>query len=339
MGETMNHANLAKSLVQLLGGFRQHDFVRFKAEHERLYDEAVRSGDHTEVVTHFYTVMADLLEAYYGTAWHFVPPEHAGQSRDEAIRGLHRRIAKLIDHEPGREALDVGCGIGSCMRGVALESGGRVTGITMGQYEVDEANALNASAHLDRLCTAKQVDFNAIPFEEGRFDSAYAVYSYKYSPSLKQAFGEVFRVLRPGGRFLVYDMMKADTFDENDPEHARAIDTFAYVCGMPPFLSSQQRIDEARLVGFDLLTEMDLSQAFPWYDHFVRPPILMKLVESKRLLGVVRWAERAGLLPEGFAPFYETFVVSNVASMVNGGKMGALTGSNLVVFQKPGGAS
>jgi sterol 24-C-methyltransferase len=332
----MNHANLARSLMKLFASFRQHDFVRFKAEHERLYEEAIRTGDHTEVVTHFYTVMADLLESYYGNAWHFVPPEYAGQSRDEALQAFYRRVGKLLDLGPGREAIDLGCGIGSAMRGVALESGGRITGLTMGQYEVDEANALNAKAHLDKLCTTVQGDYLDLPFEENRFDCAYAIYSYKYSPSLKQSFSEVFRVLRPGGRFLVYDMMKADTFDENDPAHQRAIDTFAYVCGMPPFLSSQQRIDDAQLVGLELLTEMDLSQELPWYDHFVRPPMLMKLVESKRIQGLVRWAERAGLVPRGFAPFYQTFVVDNVSSMVNGGKMGALTGSNLVVFQKPG---
>ena len=333
----MNHANLLKSFVRLLTGFRQHDFEQFNEEHARLYEAACRTGDHTEVAAHFYSVMADLLESYYGSAWHFVPPEHAGQSRDAAIRGLHRRVAKLIDHGPGRETLDLGSGIGSCMRGVALESGGRVTGITIGQNEVDEANALNAKARLDGLCNTIQGDFATLPFEDGRFDSAYAIYAYKYSPSLKQTFGEVYRVLRPGGRFLIYDMVKADTFDEGNPEHVRVLDTFAYVCGMPPIHSSRQRVDEAGLVGFELLTELDLSQEFPWYDHFLHPPILMKLIESERLLGLVRWSERSGLLPRGFASFYENFVAGNAASMVNGGKMGALTGSNLVVFQKPGG--
>ena len=331
----MNHANLLNSFFRLLARFHRTDLESFTTEHNRLYDEAKKTGDYTEAATHFYTVMADLLEAYYGSAWHFVPPESKGQSRDDALRGLHRRVAKLIGHAPGREALDLGCGIGSCMRGVALESGGRVTGITIGPNEVLEANALNRKANLDRLCMVEQGDFAHLPFEEERFDAAYAIYSYKYSPSLKEAFGEVHRVLKPGGLFLIYDMVKAETFDATDPEHVRLLDFFAYACGMPPIHSNRQRVDEANVVGFECMTEMDLSQEFTWYDHFLHPPILMKLFESKRVLALIGRAEGLGLLPRGFAKFYEIFVAGNVVSMVNGGKQGALTGSNLVVLRKP----
>jgi len=327
--------NLTTALARLIGGFRHADLEEFVAEHARLYAEARRTGDHTEVATHFYSVMADLLEVYYGSAWHFAPPEHPGQSREEALRALHRRVAHLIDHGPGREALDLGCGIGSCMRAVALESGGHVTGITIGPNEVEEANRLNRQARLDRLCHVEQGDFGRLPFADGRFDSAYAIYSFKYSPSLKQTFGEVSRVLRPGGLFLIYDMVKADTFDPSDPEHVRLLDSFAYATGMPPIHSNAERISEARLVGLECLSELDLSQDLPWYDHFTRTPLFMRLLESQRVLGLIRRAERTGLLPRGFAAFYETFVAGNVIAMVEGGKRGALTGSSLLVLRKP----
>jgi len=331
----MTMPNLLNSFVRLLAGFRRADLAEFVKDHERLYAEARRSGDHTEVAAHFYSVMTDVLEAYYGTAWHFAPPEHAGQSRDEAIRSLHRRVARLIRHEPGREALDLGCGVGSCMRGVALESGGRVTGITIGQNEVDEAIALNRGARLDKLCSVLQGDFGALPFDDDRFDSAYAIYSYKYSPSLKQAFGEVHRVLKPGGLFLIYDMVRTDTFDPGNSEHVRLLDTFAYATGMPPVHSNAERLSEAGLAGFECLSELDLSQDLPWYDHFTRTPLLVPLLESKRILRWIQRAERAAILPRGFSAFYETFIAGNLTSMVNAGKQGALTGSSLVVLRKP----
>ena len=327
--------NLSTSLLRLLASFRRTDLQAFVDEHAHLYAEARRSGDHAEVATHFYSVMADLLEAYYGTAWHFVPPEHPGQSREDALRGLHRRVARLIRHEPGRETLDLGCGVGSCMRGVALESGGRVTGITIGPNEVEQANALNRAARLDKLCHAVQGDFAALPFEDARFDSAYAIYSFKYSTSLKQTFGEVYRVLRPGGHFLIYDMVKADSFDPGNREHVRLLDAFAYATGMPPIHSNAERVSEAALTGFECVAELDLSQELPWYDHFTRTPLLMPLIESKTLQRLIGRAERVGLVPRGFAAFYETFVAGNVAALVNAGKCGAMTGSSLVVFRKP----
>lgn len=319
----------------MLGGFRRADLGRFVAEHERLYAEARRTGDHTQVASHFYSVMADVLEAYYGTAWHFVPPEHAGQSREEAIRGLHRRVARLLGHAPGRESLDLGCGVGSCMRGVALESGGRVTGITIGPNEVEEANKLNREARLEKLCQVVQGDFAALPFENERFDSAYAIYSFKYSTSLKQTFGEVHRVLKPGGLFLIYDMVKADTYDPGNPEHRRLLESFAYTNGMPPIHSNAERVTEAGLAGFECLSELDLSQDLPWYDHFTRTPLFLPLIESKTLLRWIHRAERAELLPGGLAKFYEIFVAGNLTALVNAGKCGAMTGSSLVILRKP----
>lgn len=327
--------NLSASLVRLLGSFRRTDLERFVADHDRLYAEARRSGDHSEVATHFYSVMADLLETYYGTAWHFVPPDHPRQSREDALRGLHRRVARLIGHGPGREALDLGCGVGSCMRGVALESGGSVTGITIGPNEVEQANALNRSAKLDGLCRVVQGDFASLPFEDGRFDAAYAIYSFKYSTSLDRTFGEVHRVLRPGGIFLIYDMVRADTYDPNDPEHVRLLDTFAYATGMPPIHSNAERIHEADAAGFECLADMDLSQDLTWYDHFTRTPLLMPLIESPRLQKLIEKAEARSLVPRGFASFYRIFVAGNLAALVNAGKVGAMTGSSLVILRKP----
>lgn len=326
--------NLFGSYLRLLGGFRQHDLERFAEEHDRLYHEARRTGDHGAAATHYYSVMADFLEAYYGTGWHFVPPEHARQRREDAIRGLHGRIARLIQHGPGRHALDLGCGIGDAMRTVALESGGAVTGLTIGQNEVDTANAKSREAGLDRMCRAVQGDFGKLPFEDASFDAAYSIYAYKYSVSLKQAFGEVARVLRPGGLFVLYDMVRTEAYDPDDPEHVRLLETFAYSTGMPPIHSNRDRIAEAGLVGFECLTEMDLGQRWPWYHFFERPRVLMPLLESERVKRLLDRAAGAGLVPRGFDRFYRTFVSDTVTSMVNAGRRGLLTGSSILVLRR-----
>lgn len=327
--------NLSSSLLRLFAQFRRTDLEAFVAEHDRLYAEARRSGDHTEAVVHFYSVMADLLETYYGSAWHFIPPEHPRQSREDAIRGFHRRVARLLDLRPGRDALDLGCGVGSCMRAVALESGCRVSGITMGPNEVEQGNLLSRKARLDGQCRIVQGDYAALPFDDASFDAAYAVYSFKYATSLERTFSEVFRVLRPGGLFLVYDMVKADTFDERNPEHVRLLDQFAYSTGMPPIHSNTDRLRVAADVGFECLADTDLSQDLPWYDHFTRTPLLMPMIESRRVRSLVERAEARGWLPRGFSAFYRTFVADNLASLVNAGKVGAMTGSSLVILRRP----
>jgi hypothetical protein len=62
----------------------------------------------------------------------------------------------------------------------------------------------------------------------------------------------------------------------------------------------------------------------------------MTALGSKTTLRLTARAERAGLLPRGFAAFYEIFLAGITTSMVEAGKQGALTGSSLVVLRKPG---
>jgi ubiquinone/menaquinone biosynthesis C-methylase UbiE len=58
-----------------------------------------------------------------------------------------------------------------------------------------------------------------MPFEDGTFDCGYAIYSLKYFPDLEPVFKEITRVLKPGGRFVVYDLVKTSSYDENCEEH------------------------------------------------------------------------------------------------------------------------
>lgn len=58
-----------------------------------------------------------------------------------------------------------------------------------------------------------------MPFEDGSFDCGYAIYSLKYFSDLEPIFKEIARVLKPGGRFVVYDLVKTSDFDEECGEH------------------------------------------------------------------------------------------------------------------------
>jgi len=43
---------------------------------------------------------------------------------------------------------------------------------------------------------------------EASQDAAYAIYSLKYIPRLDSVMAEVARILKPGGLFVVYDLLK-----------------------------------------------------------------------------------------------------------------------------------
>ncbi|EPB67937.1 hypothetical protein ANCCEY_12968 [Ancylostoma ceylanicum] len=72
---------------------------------------------------------------------------------------------------------------------------------------------------IDSTCHLIEGDCHNMPLEDSSKDAAYAIYSLKYFPQLDGVMKEVSRVLKQGGRFLVYDLMKTEKYDKNNEEH------------------------------------------------------------------------------------------------------------------------
>ena len=50
---------------------------------------------------------------------------------------------------------------------------------------------------------------------------------------LEEVYGEVFRVLKPGGLFASYEWVSTKLYDSNNPEHVRIMDEINYGNGLP----------------------------------------------------------------------------------------------------------
>lgn len=109
---------------------------------------------------------------------------------------------------PAMHLLDVGCGIGGPARFLARRFGCRVTGIDLTPEFVAVAESLTR-----RVGLADRVDFRegsalALPFGDGSFDGATLLHVGMNIADKATLFGEVGRVLKPGGFFAVYDVMR-----------------------------------------------------------------------------------------------------------------------------------
>ena len=106
------------------------------------------------------------------------------------------------------EVLDVGCGIGGPARYFARTWGADVTGVDLTPAFVELATDLTARTGLaDRV---RFVEGSALdlPFDDGRFELATMNHVGMNIADKARVFAEVRRVLRPGGRFVVYDLMR-----------------------------------------------------------------------------------------------------------------------------------
>lgn len=112
-----------------------------------------------------------------------------------------------FDIAPGAQALDIGCGIGGTARTLAVRHGAEVQGVDLTPELVDVA------ATLSRMAGVTGVEFVqgsavALPFPAGRFDLATLLHVGMNVSDKAAMFAEAARVLRPGGVFAIYDVMR-----------------------------------------------------------------------------------------------------------------------------------
>lgn len=101
----------------------------------------------------------------------------------------------------GTTVLDVGCG--TCV----LEEMMRGEGLTVGVDLTDGMVRAGQRKHIPRVTSLLRSDGERLPFRESSFDAVVSCYVVKYcSPDLLVS--EMARVLKPGGRLVVYDFAK-----------------------------------------------------------------------------------------------------------------------------------
>lgn len=107
--------------------------------------------------------------------------------------------------------LDVGCGIGGASRFVASHYGPRVTGIDLTNEYIETGSELCAWVGLDERVSLHQGSALEMPFEDHSFDHAYMMHVGMNIEGKVTLFAEVARVLKVGGSFGVYDLMRIES--------------------------------------------------------------------------------------------------------------------------------
>lgn len=144
------------------------------------------------------------------------------------IVATRARAMDLLSPVAGESVLDVGAGPGFLLQDIAAAVGdrGHAAGIDISKSMVAMARGrCGAGSNIEVV----QGDAMALPWPEERFDRAVSTQVYEYVSDLAAAFGELHRVLKPGG-IAVLMATDADTmiFAGGDPQ------TTDQICGAWP---------------------------------------------------------------------------------------------------------
>ncbi|RUX03241.1 MULTISPECIES: methyltransferase domain-containing protein [unclassified Mesorhizobium] len=119
-----------------------------------------------------------------------------------------RDLISQLGLKPGARLLDIGSGIGGPARFVANNAGVDVTGIDLTQSYVDIATSLSRRTGMAGKTHFVQGSALDMPFAKAGFDAAMILHVGMNLPDKAKLMSEAARVLKPGGVFAVYDVMR-----------------------------------------------------------------------------------------------------------------------------------
>ena len=209
---------------------------------------------------------------------------------DDTLRQATQNLTDLLIHaanlEPDLDVLDVGCGVGTPAVRLASRERCRVTGITTSPVGLDQARA-RIGPHGDRLrfelANAMQTGFPA-----STFDRVFSLESAHLMTDHPALFRECYRVLRPGGRLALCDVVQVTDLEKRIPEiegyralgHSRPVAQrmlkavhrpFRQVFACVGFTDAALYRDAAQAAGFAQVSVENISLATrPTLEHWGR---------------------------------------------------------------------
>jgi arsenite methyltransferase len=157
----------------------------------------------------------------------------------------------------GRDSsvLDVACGRGESARVLAAHFGCNVIGMDYSSENIDRANVLAGDAAMSDRIRFVQGDAERLPFAAGSFDVVICECSLCVFPDLETALQEFRRVLRPGGRLGISDVVL------NEPVPVSLRDLFGHVLCISGALSFDGYREALESAGYASIRSRDASSA------------------------------------------------------------------------------
>jgi len=131
------------------------------------------------------------------------------------IRGRQAtlELARSLNLSADSRVLDIGSGLGGPARTLVETYGCRVTGIDLTQAFCDAAAILSEWVGLSDRVAFRQGDATSLPFADGEFDAAMTIHVAMNIARKDRLYAEAKRVLKPGARFAVYDILQGEGGD------------------------------------------------------------------------------------------------------------------------------
>jgi tocopherol O-methyltransferase len=230
----------------------------------------------------------DLIEEFL--AWGMESPE--GQS--------------LAEKSKFSQILDIGCGIGGSTLYLAEKFQAQATGITLSPVQANRAIERAQAAQLSQNVNFRVANALEMPFEDDSFDLVWSLESGEHMPNKIQFLQECYRVLKPGGLFLMATWCHRPvwpTAPELTDDERKHLTEIYRVYALPYVISLPEYEAIAIKTGFDCIQTADWSKAVaPFWNIVIDSAFNLKSILGLLSSGwtTIEAALSLGLMSQGY---------------------------------------
>ncbi|MDE8589185.1 class I SAM-dependent methyltransferase [Arthrobacter sp. NQ4] len=182
------------------------------------------------------------------------------------IRGRRAtlEIIEALALTAGSHVLDLGSGLGGPARTLAELTGCTVTGVDLTPEFCQVATALSEWTGLSGRTRFRVGDATATGLPDQSVDAALTMHVAMNIPDKHALYAEAFRLLRPGGRFVVYDVLQGEGGEVHYPVPWASDSSTSF----PATLEEMRELLPS--AGLDVVSEVDSSdESLAWFQQML----------------------------------------------------------------------
>lgn len=149
-----------------------------------------------------------------------------------ALRKMEHLLGEELALPPGSTVLDAGCGYGRVAATLAgPDFGLNIIGIDLVPERIEEARRYTQERGVADRVELMQGDYTSLPLEDSSVDGVFTMETLVHADPLERALSEFWRVLKPGGKLVIFDYSAPD-YKSLDPIRKKITDTIVDRAGL-----------------------------------------------------------------------------------------------------------
>ena len=182
-------------------------------------------------------------------AMHYSFRDSHARTFKQGLLRTNDKVIELCNINPKSKVLDAGCGVGGSSVYIAQKTNCDMTGITIVDSQTKKATRFAKDCSVNVKFFTK--DYTKTNFPSNSFDVIFAVESVCHAKSKKAFLKESFRLLKSGGRLVIFDFFQSCNISELSIKEKAILSKWAGCWAIDSYEIPINMINNASSIGFD----------------------------------------------------------------------------------------